>query len=85
MESNVINLTAIQNYLLSQQKDIWSTTQDSNQLHRKKKTQHFHIAYYKYCCCLGLEPIFQFKTYLYKKTKNKKKNQLTCTSSLELR
>lgn len=36
MESNIISLTPIQNYLLSQQKDIWSTTQDSHQLHRKK-------------------------------------------------
>lgn len=37
MESNVNNLTAIQNYLLSQQKDIWFSTQDSHQLHREKK------------------------------------------------
>lgn len=56
MESNIISLTPIHNYLLSQQKDIWSTTQDSHQLHRKKN--HFHIAYYKYS--------FQFEIYLYK-------------------
>lgn len=68
MESNVNNLTAIQNYLLSQQKDIWFSTQDSHQLHRKKKkTNHFHIAYYEYCRCLGLKSIFQFKTDLSKK------------------
>lgn len=67
MESNVLSLTAIQNYLLSQQKYIWSTTQDSHQHPAQEEKKHFHVAYYKYCCCFGLKPIFQFKTYLYKK------------------